>query len=119
MKRLIPSIAALSTLLVAASSALADKHTSGTLGNPLNSSISTIPQFISSVLKIVVMVSIPIIALLIVYSGFLFVFARGNESQLTTAKRNFLYVIIGATCILGAWVIATLLGGTITQLTTG
>jgi len=44
------------------------------------------------------------------------VLARGNSSKLDEAKKNFVYVIIGALLILGAWVIATLIGGTVTQL---
>lgn len=117
MKRIAASLSSISAFFLATSVALADE--SGKLGNPLNSSIGTIPQFLATVLKIVVMVAIPIIALLIVYSGFLFVFARGNEGALSEAKRNFLYVIIGAILVLGAWVLATLLAGTISQLTTG
>lgn len=86
------------------------------LCNPLNSSFSTIPAFIAGALKVLVIVALPIIALFIVISGFMFVFALGNESKLTKAKENFVYVIIGALLILGAWVIATLIGGTVTQV---
>ena len=86
------------------------------LENPLNSSFSTIPAFIAGALKVLVIVSLPIIALFIVVSGFMFIFARGNSSKLEEAKKNFVYVIIGALLILGAWVIATLIGGTVTQL---
>lgn len=85
--------------------------------NPLNPAISTIPSFIAYALKVLVQVSLPIISLFIVYSGFLFVLARGNTEKLATARQNFLYVIIGALLILGAWIIATLIGGTVMQLT--
>ena len=87
--------------------------------NPLDKSFSSIPLFIAGALKVLVLVSLPIISLFIVYSGFLFVFARGSETALTEAKRNFFYVIVGAILILGAWVIATLIGGTVAQLTSG
>ncbi|MDO8513974.1 MAG: pilin [bacterium] len=86
------------------------------LENPLNSNFSTIPAFIAGALKVLVIVALPVIALFIVYSGFLFIFARGDPTKLTKAKENFVYVIIGALLILGAWVIATLIGGTVTQL---
>ncbi len=86
------------------------------LENPLNSNFSTIPAFIAGALKVLVIVALPIITLFIVISGFMFVFARGDSSKLTKAKENFVYVIIGALLILGAWVIATLIGGTVTQL---
>ena len=84
--------------------------------NPLNPQFSTIPSFIAGALKVLVIVALPIITLFIVIAGFMFVFARGNESKLSEAKKNFLYVIIGALLILGAWVLATLIGGTVTQL---
>ncbi|HEY4522372.1 MAG TPA: hypothetical protein VJH91_01900 [Candidatus Paceibacterota bacterium] len=99
-------------VLVAAQSA-------GTLQNPLNSAFSSVPNFIAGFLKVVVMVALPIISLFIVYSGFMFVLARGNSEKLSKARENFLWVIIGAILILGAWVIATLIGGTVSQLTTG
>lgn len=86
------------------------------LCNPLNSNFSTIPAFIAGALKVLVIVALPIITLFLVISGFMFVFARGNASKLEDAKKNFVYVIIGALLILGAWVIATLIGGTVTQL---
>lgn len=89
------------------------------LNNPLNPTFSSIPLFIAGALKVMVMVALPVISLFIVYSGFLFVAAQGNESKLGEAKRNLLYVIIGSILILGAWVIATLIGGTVSQLTTG
>ncbi|MBI5645029.1 hypothetical protein HY970_02915 [Candidatus Kaiserbacteria bacterium] len=76
-----------------------------------------ITQFLAGALRVMVMIALPIISLFIVYSGFLFVAARGNEGKLTEAKQNFVYVIIGATLILGAWVLATLIGGTVSQLT--
>lgn len=91
-------------------------YAAGGLENPLNSNFSTIPAFIAGALKVLVIVALPIITLFIVISGFMFVFARGNSSKLEDAKKNFVYVIIGALLILGAWVIATLIGGTVTQL---
>ena len=110
-------IAIFSSFLVLFLASVADAADCGAgLCNPLNSNFSTIPAFIAGALKVLVIVALPIIALFIVVSGFMFVFARGNESALTKAKENFVYVIIGALLILGAWVIATLIGGTVTQL---
>lgn len=87
------------------------------LDNPLNSNFSSIPAFIAGALKALALIALPIITLFLVYSGFLFVSARGNQEQLQTAKRNFFYVVIGAVLILGAWIIATLIAGTVSQLT--
>ena len=76
----------------------------------------TIEKFIEGVLRAVVYIALPIIALFMVYAGFKYVAARGNESKVSEAHKNFLYVVIGAILILGAWVFATLIGGTVSQL---
>lgn len=85
-----------------------------TLQNPL--SVGGVSDFVALVLKVMVMIALPIITLFIVYSGFLFVSAQGNQEKLGDAKRNLLYVLIGSILILGAWVIATLIGGTVSQI---
>ena len=90
---------------------------SQTFQNPLsNTGIDSVAGLIASFLKAIVVVALPILTLFIVYSGFMFVLARGNESKLKTAKENFLYVILGSILILGAWVIATMIGATVTQV---
>lgn len=92
---------------------VASAQSSG-LQNPLK--YNDIQSFIAGALKTLVVVALPIITLFIVISGFMFVAARGNESKLEKAKENFLYVIIGSILILGAWVLATLIGGTVSQI---
>ena len=87
---------------------------SGTLPNPLNA--NTIPEFIASILNIVVQIGVPIVALFIIYSGFLFVKARGNPEELKTAKTAIVWTLIGAAILLGASVLADVIGGTISDL---
>jgi hypothetical protein len=84
------------------------------LQNPLK--FPNMQKFIEGVLQSIVMIALPIITIFIVYSGFLFISARGNEAKLSNAKNNFTYVIIGTILILSAWVLATLIGGTVSQL---
>ena len=84
--------------------------------NPLDSAYSSIPLFIAGFLKVMVEVGLPIVALFLLIAGFRFVSAGGNESKLSEAKENFKFVIIGALLILGAWVIATLIGNTVSQV---
>ena len=86
------------------------------LKNPLNSSFSSVPAFIAGALKALALIALPIITLFLVISGFLFVTAQGNQEKLATAKKNFFYVVIGALLILGAWIIATLIAGTVNQI---
>ena len=84
------------------------------LENPLK--FPNIEKFIEGVLQAVVMIALPIITVFIVYAGFKYIFARGRPGEITKAHQNFGYVIIGTILILSAWVLATLIGGTITQL---
>ena len=88
----------------------------GRLESPLNPAISTIPALLAAFLKAVVLIALPIIGLAIVYVGFLFVSARGNTGKLTTARAAFLNTMIGAVLILGAWLLANLIGNTVSQL---
>ena len=83
--------------------------------NPLR--YCTIMQFVENALRLVVMLALPVLAFFIVLAGFQFVFARGNATALQKAKWNFLYVIVGTCLVLGAWLLASLIGATITEIT--
>lgn len=85
-----------------------------TIKNPLG--VSTVADFIARALKSMVLLALPVVALFFVISGFMFVSARGNTHKLQEARENFVYVVIGALLIIGAWVIATMIGGTVTQV---
>jgi len=87
------------------------------LQNPLEGGgITSMATFVEKFLKAVVYVGFPIAVLFVVYSGFLFVFAQGNSSDLEKAKKNFWWTIIGVGLFLGAWALATLIRGTVDQL---
>lgn len=85
------------------------------LENPLPS-ITTIGGFIEKLLNIVLKIGVPIVTIFIIYAGFLFVSARGNEKKLQEAKDALLYTVIGAAVLLGAWVIASAIQGTVEGL---
>ena len=67
-------------------------------------------------MRAIVLLALPVIALFIVIAGFKFVAAQGNENKISEAKDNLKYVVYGTVLILGAWVIATLIGGTVKQV---
>ena len=92
--------------------------TKGIICNPLGSNISTIPGFIQAILTGAIEIGIPVVSLAIIYSGFLFVFARGNSEKLNKAKDTLLYTLIGAAILLGSWAIAQLIQNTIIGLGT-
>lgn len=79
--------------------------------NPLN--VNSFPDLINKVLQGVLVIAVPVIILFIVYSGFLFVTARGDTVKLATARLNFFYVIIGSIVLLGAMAIASIVANTI------
>ena len=83
--------------------------------NPLTS-VNSIPDLIEQILKILVQLGLPIVGIFVIYSGFLFVVARGNQSKIDEAKKTFFYTIIGAAIVLGAFVISAMLKATVTQL---
>lgn len=87
------------------------------LDNPITQ--ETLSTFIKSILDIVITIGIPVVALAIIYSGFLFVKARGNPEELQKAKSAFMWTIIGAAILLGSWVFAQAIGETIEQIRTG
>ena len=86
------------------------------LNNPLGDKIDSIPKFIQILLTGVLKVGIPVVALAVIYCGFLFVEARGNSEKLTKAKDALLYTLIGAAILLGSWAIAEMIRATITSI---
>jgi hypothetical protein len=86
----------------------------GGIQNP--TSVGSVNEFIQKVLEAMVRLGIVVVALFILIAGFMYVAARGNAGKITEAHENFKYVIYGAILILGAWVIATIIGGTVTQI---
>ncbi len=66
--------------------------------NPLQA--QTVEDFIAKVIDSAVLLLTPIIVIMLIWTGFLFITARGNPESLATAKKALLYVIIGATIIL-------------------
>lgn len=89
--------------------------TGGKILNPLTTT-STLPDLIKTILEGALKIGIPIVALAIIYCGFLFVFARGNPEKLTKARDALLYTLIGAAILLGAWAIAKMISATVLAL---
>lgn len=104
--------------------ALAEDNVSGSPGsvsggaepisNPL--SVNSIPELVTLLLKIVVNIGLPVVALAIIYVGFMYVRAQGNKDQLTKAHQAFFWTVIGAAVVLGAFAISTIIEGTVDNL---
>lgn len=88
--------------------------TGGGFPNPIG--YSTFMDFVQAILQVVLKIGIPVAAIFIIYSGFLFVKAQGNETELTKAKSAFTYAVIGTAILLGSWLLATGIESTINSL---
>ncbi len=88
----------------------------GKICNPIPK-ITSIPGFVNTLLVGALKIGIPILALAIIYAGFLFVVARGNSEKLQKAKDALLYTIIGGAILLGAWAIAEMIEATVKTIT--
>jgi len=84
------------------------------LKNPI--STNNFQEFVKKLFDIVLAIGVPVIALFLIYSGFLFVKAQGSPSALDEAKRTFIFTCLGALILLGAWVIANAIGETINEI---
>jgi len=87
---------------------------SGKLLNPLG--FDSITEVLLAILDVLVIFMIPIIILFIIYAGFLYVTARGNQSTIETAHRTLLYAVIGGLLILGARALLAVIQGTVNML---
>jgi len=81
--------------------------------------IKSICGLLKAFLNILLTLGIPIVVLFLVYSGFLFVKARGNPKELMRANKNFRYVILGIFLFLGAWMLGQIVASTINTLGAG
>lgn len=85
------------------------------ISNPLPG-IATFYDFIRQVLSIIVRVGLPVAAVFLVWSGFLFLKSQGNEEELKRAKHAFVWAVVGTAVLLGAWVLAEAICGTVQDI---
>lgn len=89
----------------------------GSYTNPIKyGEIKTVPELLFALVDLVFLIAVPLIVICIIYSGFLFVTAGDNESQIGKARTVFLWTIIGAAVLLGAKAIAMAIQNTIDSL---
>ncbi len=89
-------------------------NNSTTLVNPIAATDFT--GLLNLILKVVTEIGSIVVVFFIIYSGFMFVTAQGNEEKLTKAKNSLMWTLIGAAILLGANAIALAVKGTVTSL---
>ncbi len=95
-----------------------DGGTKAIIVNPLGST-NDIPTLIKIIVDQAINFGYFLVVFFVLYSGFLFVKARGDEAGIEKAKKAFLWTVIGAAVLLGAQIISGVISGTVEQLKTG
>lgn len=67
---------------------------------------SSIPDCIKLIVEYMVKIAFPVAVVFIIWSGFLFVSAQGDEKKLTTARSTLTATVIGLAIVIGAWALA-------------
>ena len=83
--------------------------------NPLGAA-NTISAFVVKVLETVSTIGLIISPLFLIYVGYLFVSARGNETQIETARSALIWTVVGIGVLLGATLFSKVICGTINGL---
>jgi|GEM_PF-1189050 len=91
------------------------EYTEINIENPI--SINSVPELVEKVFEFLIKIGIPLLVVMIVYSGWLYLFARGNPGEIKKAHDMFLYTLIGGAILLSAWAIAQLIHSTLIDLT--
>jgi len=77
---------------------------------------TTIKDLIAKILKVVIEFAIPVVVVMVIYSGFLYVVARGKPEAIETAHKTLTWTLIGAAIILGAQLISNVIIDTVSNI---
>ncbi|HCR52521.1 TPA: hypothetical protein DIV48_02625 [Candidatus Kaiserbacteria bacterium] len=86
--------------------------------NPLQGG-GNLESFLLNILAFVIRIGTIVVILMMVYVGYLFVAARGNESKITEARAALLWTVVGALILLGSQAIAIGIKATVQALSVG
>lgn len=84
-----------------------DSNSDPIFKNPIGA--TSIYALANTLVSVVVKLGYIFVVGAIIYSGFLFIVAQGNEEKLKTARKTFFFTIIGTLILLGAQVIGEVL----------
>ncbi len=89
-----------------------------TLVNPLRGG-GDLMTFLQNILDFVIEIGTVVVVLMLVYVGYLFVAAQGNETKITEARNALLWTVVGALILLGSKAIAIGIEATAQALSVG
>ena len=85
--------------------------------NPLLTKYNSLCKVLNGIILLITEIGAIIAVLLIIWTGFKFISAQGNEAKLTEAKKAFYTTLIGTAVLLGASGIAQVLVKTVLTVT--
>lgn len=77
---------------------------------------TSLADFIKDIANVAMQIGGIVAVIFIIWSGFLFVSARGNEEQIKKARTTFFWTIIGTVILLGAYAAALAVVAFVTSL---
>lgn len=80
---------------------------------------TTLYAFLVKILNAVIYILFPVLVLMIVYTGFLFVKAQGSVTAIGEARRALMYTVIGSLVVLGSKAIALAVEATVKSISSG
>ena len=84
------------------------------LGSPIKA--TSIQNFFLSIVSICIQIGTIIAGLAIIYGGFMYVTAQGDEEKISKAHRTLTWALVGTAVLLGAKVILTAIQSTVEAL---
>lgn len=84
--------------------------------NGANGQVSTIPELLYALVDVFIKLLIPIIGVLIVYTGFEFATAKGDPAKIKKARTALTWIVIGTFVILGAKGFGMVISNTVNSL---
>lgn len=104
---------------------LAETHTTQTPANKFELTVAVenplgnkkdVKDILAAVLQTIVKIALPVVIVMVIYSGFLYVMARGNPEAVSKAHKTLTWTLVGAAILLGAQLIATVLVETVSNI---
>lgn len=87
--------------------------------NPLGGNTNSLPAFFDSIISVVLELGTIVSVLAIMYGGFLYVTAQGDEEKLGKAYKTITWALVGTAILLGARTIMYAVTDTVKQLGQG
>jgi uncharacterized membrane protein YjfL (UPF0719 family) len=86
----------------------------GGLTNPIQS--ESITELLTAILDILLTLAIPILVLMVMYAGFLYVTAQGDETKVKKAHSALTWAVVGGVIVLAAKLIIDLIEATVAAI---